>query len=635
MMLINVFIPNKAMANVNPTMIENAITVDGVLDEAQWANTPAIEDFKVVTPDTGAAPTHKTQTKILYSDEGIYFAISNFQPADTQVERLTSRDNFVERDNVRLVLDTSGKGLYGYVFTVGLGGSLIDGTVQPERQFAYEWNAPWQAQTKRYDDRWDAEMFIPWSALKLPTATDKRTIGLSIERHISYLAEDWAVPALGSNRSVFLSALLPVEFNVLETKSELTFVPYFSSSMDRLNKQNDQSFGFDVYYQPTSDSQLSLTVSPDFGQVENDDIVVNFSAFETYAPEKRAFFLEGQEIFKPKGAMMVNTRRIGARPDAPVLNDDQSVEESVGFSDVIAAGKYTGQVGDVRFGVLSAVEDDTNYNLNDGSQTTVDGRKFMALRSVYETITDNDDYQAFGYMGTLVDSQSNNASTHMIDGEFRSADNTLQIDSQLYFSDTGESQGYGQFASVLYTPEQGYEHGFEFKHIDRNLDLNDMGFLPRNNLNVFHYYHGVPEATESEHYKSMKIGQWFDYRTNNDGERINARIGNWLNIQFDDLTRFNLTAHYTASGWNDRNSRGNGSYRTDAILTVWSRWKSDQSQAFSYGMAGWVKNAQIKGKIFNVRPFITYTPTDNISIDAEVMYRKTDNWQIWQEDNRI
>ena len=181
MMLINVFIPNKAMANVNPTMIENAITVDGVLDEAQWANTPAIEDFKVVTPDTGAAPTHKTQTKILYSDEGIYFAISNFQPADTQVERLTSRDNFVERDNVRLVLDTSGKGLYGYVFTVGLGGSLIDGTVQPERQFAYEWNAPWQAQTKRYDDRWDAEMFIPWSALKLPTATDKRTIGLSIE----------------------------------------------------------------------------------------------------------------------------------------------------------------------------------------------------------------------------------------------------------------------------------------------------------------------------------------------------------------------------------------------------------------------------------------------------------------------
>ncbi|NQZ12885.1 MAG: hypothetical protein HRT35_37530, partial [Algicola sp.] len=103
----------------------------------------------------------------------------------------------------------------------------------------------------------------------------------------------------------------------------------------------------------------------------------------------------------------------------------------------------------------------------------------------------------------------------------------------------------------------------------------------------------------------------------------------------DDLTRFNHTAHYTAPGWNDRNSRGNGSYRTDAILTVWSRWKSDQSQAFSYGMAGWVKNAQIKGKIFNVRPFITYTPTDNISIDAEVMYRKTDNWQIWQEDNRI
>jgi hypothetical protein len=38
MMIINVFIPNKAIANVSPTMIEKAIAVDGVLNEAQWAD---------------------------------------------------------------------------------------------------------------------------------------------------------------------------------------------------------------------------------------------------------------------------------------------------------------------------------------------------------------------------------------------------------------------------------------------------------------------------------------------------------------------------------------------------------------------------------------------------------------------
>jgi hypothetical protein len=64
LLIINVFIPN-AHANVTPTMIEKSITIDGVLDDAQWSTTPVIEDFAVVNPDTGAAPKHKTQTRML------------------------------------------------------------------------------------------------------------------------------------------------------------------------------------------------------------------------------------------------------------------------------------------------------------------------------------------------------------------------------------------------------------------------------------------------------------------------------------------------------------------------------------------------------------------------------------------
>ena len=81
---------------------------------------------------------------------------------------------------------------------VGLGGSLIDATVQPERNFSYEWNAPWYAKTIRYDDRWDAEIFIPWNALRLPETTDTRTIGLSLERHISYLEKISHVPGFST-----------------------------------------------------------------------------------------------------------------------------------------------------------------------------------------------------------------------------------------------------------------------------------------------------------------------------------------------------------------------------------------------------------------------------------------------------
>lgn len=634
LLLLNAFLPEKC-AVAAPARIDSSIAIDGNLDESAWQNTPSIGNFTVVNPDNGATPSHQTLTRFLYDEAGLYVAISNFQPRDTQVERLSARDNQTDRDHVAVMIDPSGKGRYGFVFNVGLGGSLTDGTIQPERKFAYEWNAPWQAQTKRFDDRWDAEIFIPWNVLKLPSATDKRTIGLMVERHISYLAEKWAVPAVGSKRPVFLSAFMPVQFDVLESKSELTFVPYFSSSFDRLNKANDQSYGFDLYYQPTTDSQLSLTVSPDFGLVENDEIVVNFSAFETFVPEKRDFFLEGQEIFKPKGAMMVNTRRIGARPDAPTLDEGVAVEESIGFSDIIAAGKYTGQAGNVRYGVLSALEDDTTYNLDDGSQTTVDGRKFVAVRSLYETTTDENAYSAIGYLGTMTDHYYDTAQAHMVDGEYRSADEKWQVNSQLYYSNRDDTKGYGQFVETTYMPEPGLKHIFRLRHIDRNLNLNDMGFLPRNDENNFNYSLRMPENTDSSVYKTRNDGAWFDIRANNDGERTTTRLGKWYGFKFNDLTRYNITVHYTDNGWNDRNSRGNGSYRTNGYFTLWQRWQSDRSQPFSYGIAGYIQQAQIGGTNRNIRPFIKYMPTENIAIDASIRYLERHNWQLWQEEDRI
>ena len=47
----------------------------------------------------------------------------------------------------------------------------------------------------------------------------------------------------------------------------------------------------------SSNLTVDATINPDFGQVEVDPAVVNLTAFETFFPEKRAFFLEGAQIF--------------------------------------------------------------------------------------------------------------------------------------------------------------------------------------------------------------------------------------------------------------------------------------------------------------------------------------------------
>ena len=68
--------------------------------------------------------------------------------------------------------------------------------------------------------------------------------------------------------------------------------------------------------------------------MESDEVVINLTATETFFPEKRLFFLEGQEVFiatpradtRSRGVgntgtpyTMLNTRRIGGQPREPDL----------------------------------------------------------------------------------------------------------------------------------------------------------------------------------------------------------------------------------------------------------------------------------------------------------------------------
>src|SRR5665213_1196182 len=55
--------------------------------------------------------------------------------------------------------------------------------------------------------------------------------------------------------------------------------------------------GLDLKDRLTSNLTLDATINPDFGQVEVDPAVLNLSAFETFFPEKRTFFIEGSQVF--------------------------------------------------------------------------------------------------------------------------------------------------------------------------------------------------------------------------------------------------------------------------------------------------------------------------------------------------
>src|SRR5205085_9442636 len=118
--------------------------------------------------------------------------------------------------------------------------------------------------------------------------------------------DDWSFwhknEAGGPSRFGHLSGL-----KIASTPAGLELMPYASAKSSSIASLKGTPFdtrgtpkpsaGLDLRYRLTSNLTLNATINPDFGQVEVDPAVLNLSAFETFFPEKRPFFVEGAQVF--------------------------------------------------------------------------------------------------------------------------------------------------------------------------------------------------------------------------------------------------------------------------------------------------------------------------------------------------
>ena len=203
------------------------ITIDGFIDEDVWKDLPVIDGMKVIDPDTLADTPYETHVRFFYTERGIYLSAMNFQPEETLMARMTSRDVRLERDGFVVAIDASGEGLYGFYLRINLGNSLTDATILPERTFNFQWDGPWLARTQALENGWSAEYYIPWSMMPLPQVDDVRKIGLYLERQVGHLqGEAWANPPLPGTVNQFLSAFESYELKDIEPRRQLTYYPF-------------------------------------------------------------------------------------------------------------------------------------------------------------------------------------------------------------------------------------------------------------------------------------------------------------------------------------------------------------------------------------------------------------------------
>ncbi|MGV0035874.1 MAG: DUF5916 domain-containing protein [Candidatus Azotimanducaceae bacterium WSBS_2022_MAG_OTU7] len=617
------------------------MTIDGKLLEPIWADLPAHSQTVTLQPETLAKPIYPTHTKFFYTERGLYVGVFSEQPNDTLITRLTSRDLFISRDNISITIDPSGEGLYAYWFAVSLGDSLADGTVLPERQFNREWDGAWRGASSEVEGGWVAEYFLPWSMITMPEQVgESRRLGFYISRGVSHLGERWGWPALPESGSRFMSALQPLEIENITPKRQFTFYPYAATKYDVINAEDDYKVGFDIFWRPSSNMQLTATVNPDFGNVESDDVVINLTSFETFFPEKRPFFLEGQEIFRTtprartrgKGTptILVNTRRIGSPPRALDVDDlelaDLEANQPTGLQ---GAAKITGQQGNWRYGILATVEDDTKIEgtINDQEVDLLQaGRDFGAARFLYES-TSGHSRKGLGWITTVVAHPQDDAVVHGVDGHYLSANGKWNVDGQTLYSDVAGVSGSGAFVDVSYTPRQGLKHSVGVDYFDEDLDINDFGFLRRNDAIAARYRLEINES-DLEQLKSRESSLFLNQEYNTDGRVVRSGMFANQRYKFHNNHSMFVEANYFPSRWDDINSDGNGDYKIDPRWQTSAFYTTDESKKIRHGVGGGFNQEEIGGQERIWRYEITWRPSDRFSAKLNVRYVDRTGWLL-------
>ncbi len=611
------------------------ITLDGRLDEAIWQSIPTIDGMRVIAPDTLVAASLRTETRIFYTERGIYVGVMNYQNPQTLVARMTSRDTRLERDGFVIMIDPSGDGLYGYMMRINLGGSKTDATILPERQMNMQWDGSWDAETSVVEDGWIAEFFIPWSMMALPqVAGDTRRIGIYTERQLGALNETWSFPALPFTVNQFLSAFHKFELQDIEPRRQLTFYPYASTSYDNIRNETSMRVGTEIFWRPSSNTQLSVSLNPDFGNVESDDVVVNLTAFETFFPEKRAFFLEGQDVFntspRNQGARgpggpttMLNTRRIGSAARFDIPTGVRTVATDVSApTDLLGAVKFTGQNGSWRYGTLLAFEDDSEIRgtLANGTRVTLEaeGRNFAVGRLLYED-TSGGARRSIGWMGTTISHPDIDATVNGIDMHYFSSDARWVVDTQLLQSDVQGVTGNGVFADIVFQPQRGRQHRISAGYHDDKLELNTMGFLTRNDLVHLDYNYSRNES-DVEGLLSRNTSFFLVNQYNTDGDPVRLALFGNRNYTFLNNHSLMASLRYFPKRIDDRLGRGSGNFRLPGRFQAVLGWETDPAQTIRYTANIDANQEDLGEDSLTTSLGINYRPVDNFNLGVEVSY---------------
>ena len=383
-------------------------------------------------------------------------------------------------------------------------------------------------------------------------------------------------------------------------------------------------------------------MNPDFGQVESDELVVNFDSSETFYSDKRHFFSENLSLFDVKGFRffyVINTRRIGAAPDYDCSRYLDSLQDlckssQVGISDIDYAVRYTQQNESFDLGFLGASEADEEFS---------QGRDFYSVR-----LRKAEKKFSIGYLGTFTKRPvlDRDANVNSVDIIYRPKDTlrfdaifiNSQVDDPILEKDSGNAFRFRMTTS----PNKQRYHDVGIFYFDKNLDITDMGYQMENNWLFVGSQNGLKftDYDESSPFQSNQVELGIGYESNGDFDKsadftyltYKTYFKNTTYVEFTNfyrtsskdfwITRKDPTAPYIVKPENygtniqySGPSRNFFNYFIELKREKGSQWRSALGFANSYATK------------------LSFAPRDNLNFSIYYQHLEEEQWLNWLQNN--
>ncbi|MFC1539423.1 DUF5916 domain-containing protein [Candidatus Latescibacterota bacterium] len=371
------------------------VNLDGLLNEPQWKEIIPVSDFTQRELQEGAAATEKTEVRIMYDENNIYFGVICF---DSEPDKIIhkqlqwdgggssggssgNRGPFTPVDDMfTLVIDTYNDRRTGLYFAVNPNGAQYDGSFENgDFRINLNWNGIWEVRSQLTDYGWSCEIAIPFKTLRFPT-TETQEWAVNFMRNIRRKNEEvlWRAWARNEGINRLLKAGTVIIDESLNKGYKLDVTPYVLTGVENVvdeetnirEKDTVLKSGADIKYGITSNTTIDLTTRTDFAQIEDDREVINLTRFDISYPEKRDFFLEGAETFKFSLGMreeLFYSRKIGITEDHDQLP-------------ILGGAKITQKSGSYRLGLMT-MQTESKYGIPSTNYSVVRVKKDVLKQS--------------------------------------------------------------------------------------------------------------------------------------------------------------------------------------------------------------------------------------------------------------